>query len=155
MGDYNIGLRMKYEQQCPDCGQSDFVEDHASGDLVCRVGGRTCAVGWWVLLGGVGGWGAKGRAPLAARKLAFLALAGLQVASLPATDDGWLPQGANAPPRRRGCPRRVAFPACPLPPAAPQNCGVVVEAHVIDERSEWRTFADKVRRGGGWQQRNC
>jgi hypothetical protein len=24
-----------------------------------------------------------------------------------------------------------------------QNCGVVVEAHVIDERSEWRTFADK------------
>jgi transcription initiation factor TFIIB len=50
MGDYNIGLRMKYEQQCPDCGQSDFVEDHASGDLVCRVGG-------WVLCGWVvGGW---------------------------------------------------------------------------------------------------
>jgi ribosomal protein S27AE len=37
MADYNIGLRLKYEQQCPDCGQSNFVEDHASGDLVCRV----------------------------------------------------------------------------------------------------------------------
>ncbi|KAI7835903.1 hypothetical protein COHA_010206 [Chlorella ohadii] len=59
MGDYNINLRLKYEQQCPDCGLSDFVEDHASGDLICR------------------------------------------------------------------------------------NCGVVVEAHVIDERSEWRTFGDK------------
>jgi hypothetical protein len=39
MGDFNVGLRLKYEQQCPDCGQSDFVEDHASGDLVCRVRG--------------------------------------------------------------------------------------------------------------------
>lgn len=37
MGDFNINLRLKYEQQCPDCGLSDFVEDHASGDLVCRV----------------------------------------------------------------------------------------------------------------------
>lgn len=26
----------------------------------------------------------------------------------------------------------------------PQNCGLVVEAHIIDERSEWRTFGDKV-----------
>ena len=26
-----------------------------------------------------------------------------------------------------------------------QNCGVVVEAHNIDERSEWRTFSDSVR----------
>lgn len=25
-----------------------------------------------------------------------------------------------------------------------QNCGLVVEAHIIDERSEWRTFSDKV-----------
>ena len=25
-----------------------------------------------------------------------------------------------------------------------QGCGLVVEAHVIDERSEWRTFSDKV-----------
>ncbi len=37
MGDFNINLRLKYEQQCPDCGLSFFVEDHASGDLVCRV----------------------------------------------------------------------------------------------------------------------
>lgn len=38
MGDqYNVALRMKYEQQCLDCGESDFVEDHASGDLICRV----------------------------------------------------------------------------------------------------------------------
>jgi hypothetical protein len=26
-----------------------------------------------------------------------------------------------------------------------QGCGLVVEAHIIDERSEWRTFGDKVR----------
>lgn len=25
-----------------------------------------------------------------------------------------------------------------------QNCGVVVEANIIDERSEWRTFTDSV-----------
>lgn len=31
-----------------------------------------------------------------------------------------------------------------------QNCGVVVEAHVIDERSEWRTFGDKVRMLLAW-----
>eukprot|EP00877_Chromochloris_zofingiensis_P010984 jgi/Chrzof1/6139/Cz17g12090.t1 len=24
-----------------------------------------------------------------------------------------------------------------------QSCGLVVEAHIIDERSEWRTFGDK------------
>ena len=34
---YNVALRMKYEQTCLDCGDSDFVEDHASGDLICRV----------------------------------------------------------------------------------------------------------------------
>lgn len=45
-----------------------------------------------------------------------------------------------------GAARRVGHPAR-LPPA-PQNCGVVVEAHVIDERSEWRTFADKASRRG-------
>ncbi|CAL5228963.1 g12195 [Coccomyxa viridis] len=27
--------RYKFEQQCADCGSSDFVEDHANGDLVC------------------------------------------------------------------------------------------------------------------------
>jgi ribosomal protein S27AE len=37
MANYNVALRMKYEQQCPDCGDSDFVEDHATGDLICRV----------------------------------------------------------------------------------------------------------------------
>lgn len=26
-----------------------------------------------------------------------------------------------------------------------RKCGLVAESHVIDERSEWRTFADKVR----------
>lgn len=36
----NVAIRMKYEQTCEDCGQSDFVEDHASGDLICRV--RDC-----------------------------------------------------------------------------------------------------------------
>lgn len=37
MNNYNIALRMKYEQKCEDCGESNFVEDHASGDLICRV----------------------------------------------------------------------------------------------------------------------
>ena len=37
---FNVALRMKYEQQCEDCGESDFVEDHASGDLICRSCGR-------------------------------------------------------------------------------------------------------------------
>ncbi|KFM24080.1 Transcription initiation factor IIB-2 [Auxenochlorella protothecoides] len=59
MAGYNVALRMKFEQRCPECGESDFVEDHSSGDLICR------------------------------------------------------------------------------------SCGMVVEAHVIDERSEWRTFAEK------------
>ena len=39
MDQFNTALRMKYEQQCLDCGESDFVEDHASGDLICRVSG--------------------------------------------------------------------------------------------------------------------
>lgn len=30
-------LRAKYEQTCPDCGGTDFVEDHAQGDLICTV----------------------------------------------------------------------------------------------------------------------
>lgn len=34
---YNYALRTKWEQQCPDCGMSNFVEVPASGDLVCRV----------------------------------------------------------------------------------------------------------------------
>ncbi len=36
----NVALRMKFEQTCHDCGESDFVEDHASGDLICRSCGR-------------------------------------------------------------------------------------------------------------------
>jgi ribosomal protein S27AE len=36
----NVALRMKFEQTCQDCGESDFVEDHASGDLICRSCGR-------------------------------------------------------------------------------------------------------------------
>ncbi|KAK9830270.1 hypothetical protein WJX72_010697 [[Myrmecia] bisecta] len=51
--------RQKYEQTCPDCGSSNFVEDHSQGDLICT------------------------------------------------------------------------------------SCGLVVEAHAIDERSEWRTFSEK------------
>lgn len=35
--DFNVALRLKYEQRCLDCGESDFVEDHAQGDLICRV----------------------------------------------------------------------------------------------------------------------
>lgn len=40
-----------------------------------------------------------------------------------------------------------------------QNCGLVVEAHIIDERSEWRTFSDKVCMGcdeeGAQRYRTC
>ena len=32
--------RLKFEQVCSDCQSSDFVEDHAQGDLVCTVSGR-------------------------------------------------------------------------------------------------------------------
>eukprot|EP00889_Picochlorum_renovo_P004730 jgi/Picre1/31760/NNA_007110.t1 len=60
---FNVALRLKYEQRCEDCGESDFVEDHACGDLICR------------------------------------------------------------------------------------SCGRVAESHVIDERSEWRTFSDKDKEG--------
>ena len=38
---YNAALRMKFEQKCPECGESDFVEDHSSGDLICRVSGAS------------------------------------------------------------------------------------------------------------------
>lgn len=38
MDQFNVALRMKYEQKCLDCGEADFVEDHASGDLICKVG---------------------------------------------------------------------------------------------------------------------
>jgi hypothetical protein len=31
-----------------------------------------------------------------------------------------------------------------LAPLNSQGCGLVTEAHIIDERSEWRTFSDKV-----------
>lgn len=29
--------RLKFEQVCADCQSSDFVEDHAQGDLTCTV----------------------------------------------------------------------------------------------------------------------
>ncbi len=29
--------RLKFEQVCSDCQSSDFVEDHAQGDLICTV----------------------------------------------------------------------------------------------------------------------
>ena len=32
-----ITTRHKYEQRCPDCGSSDFVDDFSAGDLICRV----------------------------------------------------------------------------------------------------------------------
>ena len=35
-------LRAKYEQSCPDCGGTDFVEDHAQGDLICTVSPPGC-----------------------------------------------------------------------------------------------------------------
>jgi transcription elongation factor Elf1 len=33
-------VQVEYENQCPDCGSIDVVEDHAHGDLVCRQCGR-------------------------------------------------------------------------------------------------------------------
>jgi len=37
---HNVALRMRYSQICEDCGESDFVDDHSSGDLICRSCGR-------------------------------------------------------------------------------------------------------------------
>ena len=31
------GFVQKYTQQCPDCGGSNFVDDHQQGDLICKV----------------------------------------------------------------------------------------------------------------------
>lgn len=83
MDQFNVALRMKYEQQCLDCGDSDFVEDHASGDLICKV-------------------------------------------------------------RRGFC---IGFPCTFLTLSTLQSCGRVAESHIIDERSEWRTFSDKDKPG--------
>ena len=72
--------------------------------------------------------------------------------------------GAGGGARSRPGPEaaRPAAPAagrrCPPPPSQPpprprprprcaQGCGLVVEAHIIDERSEWRTFGDKDKEG--------
>ena len=38
----------------------------------------------------------------------------------------------------------VYFPNAQLTVVNVQNCGLVAESHVIDERSEWRSFGDKV-----------
>lgn len=27
----------RFDQTCPECGGSDFVDDQAAGDLICRV----------------------------------------------------------------------------------------------------------------------
>lgn len=119
MGDYNIGLRMKYEQQCPDCGQSDFVEDHASGDLVCRVGAVRLG-GGWVRLGGEPSGGCYCSAQ-AARELASWVLAKLQVAGRAVTD-GWLLLKRNTP--LLPTLRRDSLPApLPLPCPAELRCG--------------------------------
>ena len=48
------------------------------------------------------------------------------------------------PPRRR--PPHT-YNALSLLSSPSQGCGLVVEGHAIDERSEWRTFGDGVRRG--------
>ena len=90
MDQFNVALRMKYEQQCLDCGESDFVEDHASGDLICRVS-------------------------FASRTLFFLLLDSLKIS---------------------------LYNYLSL-----QSCGRVAESHIIDERSEWRTFSDKDKPG--------
>lgn len=54
----------------------------------------------------------------------------------------FVPHSAVSEQSRVTCIPTAAHSAAPL---LLQNCGVVVEAHVIDERSEWRTFGDKVR----------
>jgi hypothetical protein len=35
---FDYSLRYKFEQQCPECRESELVEDHSSGDLICKVG---------------------------------------------------------------------------------------------------------------------
>jgi hypothetical protein len=34
---YAEGAHIRQERVCPDCRGRDFVEDHAAGDIVCRV----------------------------------------------------------------------------------------------------------------------
>lgn len=57
-------------------------------------------------------------------------------------DPGPWPGAGLGPGPLRPCSRR------PRKEPLPQSCGRVVEAHVIDERSEWRTFAEKVQPPG-------
>lgn len=36
------GAALRQQRKCGDCGGFDFVEDHAAGDIVCRV--RACGL---------------------------------------------------------------------------------------------------------------
>jgi hypothetical protein len=36
---------LREERVCGDCGGKDFVEDHAAGDIVCRVSIMQAAAG--------------------------------------------------------------------------------------------------------------
>jgi hypothetical protein len=97
-----VGAQMaKRPRTCFDCGSQNFVEDHAAGDLICRV--STTLDGCWAQ----------------ARLLHFCT----RVARVPFPTP------------------RLTVHRC----LCAQDCGVVNEAHLIDERSEWRTFSDKVR----------
>jgi hypothetical protein len=54
----------------------------------------------------------------------------------------------RAPPcRGPRAPAAVLRGASTAPLPSTQGCGLVVEAHIIDERSEWRTFGDKDKEG--------
>lgn len=37
---------LRQERVCPDCKGRDFVEDHAAGDIVCRVSASSRGRGW-------------------------------------------------------------------------------------------------------------
>ncbi len=43
MTDVHAAIRLKYEQACQECGGKDLVEDHAQGDLICRVRPGACS----------------------------------------------------------------------------------------------------------------
>lgn len=125
---YAEGAQIKHERRCGDCGGTEFVEDHAAGDIVCNVRGAVAPPSCCCCL-----------PRLVARHLGHAAVPVCEQrithVKLPSTCQHTQLQGACT---HIVCGMLLYAAACW------QNCGLVAEAHIIDERSEWRTFGDKV-----------
>jgi len=123
------GVGPRLERVCPNCGGKDMVEVHSEGDIVCKV--RAVRVSRAARAVGAQGAGSLAAALATAAAAAAAALC-------PCLRCFFVTAAATA----------VAHPQFQPPPhPAPQGCGLVVEAHIIDERSEWRTFGDKDKEG--------